>query len=222
MTPPPEPPLHGYRGDPTPPPLELRPGGPTVAVSREAGARGTSVAEAVGRRLGWAVVTQDLLDFLAHDDPADLERELPGPARLWAAAGWQRLVQARGLAPTASAAAVARRLFALAARGNVVVVGRGAGFVLPAASTLSVRLVAPAADRANYLADRLRLSADEAAAERDARDRGRADFLSVLSDSPLTDPAGYDLVLGVHRLGVDGAAAVVAAAARQKFPGVPA
>ena len=214
----PAPPLHGYRGDPTPPPLVVRPAGPTVAVSRQAGARGSTVAEAVGRRLGWAVVTQELLDFLAEDDPADLEKELPDVARLWAAAGWRELVQSRKLAETTAAAAVARRLFALAARGSVVVVGRGAGFILPAASTLSVRLVAPPADRAQYLSDRLRLPADAAAAERDARDRGRADFLAVLSDAPIADPTGYDLLLNVARLGVDGAAEVVAAAVRRKFP----
>ncbi len=215
-------PLHGYRGDPTPPPLELRPGGPTVAVSREAGARGTTVAEAVGKRLGWTVVTQELLDFLAEDDPADLERELPDTARLWAAAGWFELVQRRRLAETAPAAAVARRLFALAARGSVVVVGRGAGFVLPAATTLSVRLVAPAADRTTYLSDRLRLSAADATAEREVRDRGRAEFLRSISDRDLADPTGYDLLLNVARLEVDGAADVIAAAARRKFPDVPA
>ena len=217
----PDPPLHGYRGEPTPPPLVLRPGGPTVAVSREAGARGTTVAELVGKRLGWTVVTQELLDFLAEDDPADLENELADTARLWAVAGWRELVHARGLAADAPAAAVARRLFALAARGSVVVVGRGAGFVLPAATTLSVRLVAPAADRASYLSDRLRLPASEAVAERDGRDRGRADFLSALSDTPIGDPTGYDLLLNVARLGSDGAADVIAAAARRKFPDVP-
>lgn len=216
------PPLHGYRGDPTPPPLELRPGGPTVAVSREAGARGTTVAEAVGRRLGWTVVTQELLDFLAEDDPADLERELPDVARLWAAAHFRELLQRRGLGEAAPPAAVARRLFALAARGNAVVVGRAAGHILPPATTLSVRLVAPADDRTAYLSDRLRLPAAEAAAERDAHDRSRAEFLRTLCDRDIADPTGYDLVLNVARLGVDGAAAVVAGAARQKFPDVSA
>jgi hypothetical protein len=211
-------PVHGYRGEPTPPPLELRPGGPTVAVSRQAGARGTSVAEAVGRRLGWQVVTQELLDFLADDDPEDLERELEPTARLWALAGWKALVAGRGLSEASPAAAVSRRLFALAARGRMVVVGRGAGFVLPAATTLSARLVAPEADRVSYLGDRLRLTAAEAAAEAAARDRGRAAFLAALCDRDIADPTGYDLTVNVARLGLDGTADVVAAAARRKFP----
>lgn len=202
--------------------MEVRPGGPTVAVSREAGARGTTVAEAVGRRLGWAVVTQELLDFLAEDDPADLERELPDVARLWAIANWQRLVQGRTLNEAAPAAVVARRLFALAARGHAVVVGRAAGHILPPATTLSVRLVAPTEDRTAYLSDRLRLSTDEAAVERAAHDRSRAEFLRGLCDRDITDPTGYDLVLNVARLGVDGSADVIAAAARRKFPDVTA
>src|SRR3954469_14715068 len=109
------PPLHGYRGDPTPPPIEVRRCGPTVAVSRQAGARGTTVAEAVGRRLGWAVATQELLDFLAEDDPADLERDLPDTARIWAAGHWQELVRGRPPGGEAQRENVSRRLFALAA-----------------------------------------------------------------------------------------------------------
>ena len=42
------PPLHGYRGTPTPPPMVSRPLGVTVAISREAGSRGGSIAAAVG------------------------------------------------------------------------------------------------------------------------------------------------------------------------------
>jgi cytidylate kinase len=131
-------------------------------------------------------------------------------------------VRAHGLDEGSQAAAVARRLFALAARGSVVVVGRAAGHVLPADTTLSVRLVAPAEDRTKYLSDRLRLSAAEAAAARDSHDRSRAEFLRTVCGRDITDPTGYDLVLNVARLGVDGAADLIAAAARRKFPDVPA
>ena len=47
----------------------------------------------------------------------------PPPARVWAAAGWSGLVQRRGLDAEAPAAAVARRLFALAARLEVLQIG---------------------------------------------------------------------------------------------------
>ena len=48
-----EPPLHGNRGDREPTKLLETPLGLTVAISREAGARGGSIAKRVGKRLGW-------------------------------------------------------------------------------------------------------------------------------------------------------------------------
>ena len=63
-------PLHGYRGVGTPPPVLQRPQSFTVAISREAGARGSSIAIAVGELLGWQVFSHDMLDYLAHDESA--------------------------------------------------------------------------------------------------------------------------------------------------------
>src|SRR6478672_6897326 len=70
-------PLHGYRGLPeqaAPLPRTL-----TIALSREAGSRGASIARRVGSRLGWEVYTQEMLEVLSQD-PAlrqDLQNQLP-------------------------------------------------------------------------------------------------------------------------------------------------
>src|SRR4051812_8217077 len=47
-------PMHGYRGD-LPPGRTTAPRGLTVALSREAGARGTTIARKLGELLGWQV-----------------------------------------------------------------------------------------------------------------------------------------------------------------------
>jgi hypothetical protein len=73
----PSPPVHGYRGNPEPQPL-VQPQGLSVAISREAGARGSTIARKVAELLGWQVFDQDSLDYLMQNDAA---RELlPGPA----------------------------------------------------------------------------------------------------------------------------------------------
>ena len=41
--------------------------GLTVAISREAGSRGTSIAKRAGEKLGWQVYTQELLEYLAQE-----------------------------------------------------------------------------------------------------------------------------------------------------------
>ena len=72
-----------------------------------------------------------------------------------------------------------RVLLAVAARGDAVIVGRGAGFLLPAESTVHVRVIAPFERRVAYFAQSLRLSREEAAAEVRARDERRAEFLEA-------------------------------------------
>ncbi len=213
-----EPPRHGYRGAPTPPPAILRPRGLTVAISREAGARGGTIAAAVGRRLGWQVFTQEMLDFLARDEAArtELMADVPASARLWADAETSRLTRARDLAPGSDAAAVARFILTLAARGDAVIVGRGAGFLLPAATTVHVRVVAPLETRVAYLSQWSRMTEPEAAAEVRARDRRRAEFLAALTDRDPNDPTAYDLLLNSGRVGPEACADMVAQAVRAK------
>ena len=59
-----ESPLHGNQGDREPAAVLKAPAGLTVAISREAGARGGSIARRIGKKLDWQVYTQELLEFL--------------------------------------------------------------------------------------------------------------------------------------------------------------
>jgi cytidylate kinase len=214
----PHPPLHGYRGAPTTQPMRLKPWGLTVAVSREAGARGGTIAAAVGRLLGWQVYTQEMIDFLARDEAArqELQADVPATARLWAEAELARLTRTRMLVPGSDAAAVTRLILILASRGETVLIGRGAGFVLPAETTVHVRVVAPAGQRVAYLSQWMRLTEPEATTEVQRRDRKRAEFLATLTDGDPDDPIAYDLVLNSDRLGVEACAELVVQAVRAK------
>ena len=62
-----ESPHHGFRGEDS---GRLRPAVPaalTIAISREAGARGGTIGRRVGRLLGWQVYDQELLDYVMQD-----------------------------------------------------------------------------------------------------------------------------------------------------------
>ena len=213
-----QPPLHGYRGAMTPPPPAQRPRGFTVAISREAGSRGGTIAAAVGHILGWQVFTQEMLDFLAHDESARSEvlEDLPPASREWAELELTRATRGRELASRSDAVAVARLVFALAARGEVVVVGRGAGFLLPPESTVHVRVVAPLSQRVAYMGQWLRLTESESAAEVTRRDRKRNELLATLSNRDVADPTAYDLVVNAGRLGIAACAELIAQAVRAK------
>jgi cytidylate kinase len=210
-------PLHGYRGT-APDEIAYRPRGLTVAISREAGSNGWPIAQAVGRLLGWQAFDQDVLDFMTQDETAfaELVADVPASARKWADARLATVVAERGLRESSELAEIARFALTLAARGEAVLVGTAAGFLLPSETTVHVRVVAPLERRITQTIDRLRLTAAEAEAEVRSTDRRRAEMLTVLVGRDAGDPVGYDLVLNSARLGVEGCAELIAQAVRFK------
>lgn len=195
------PPLHGYRGDTEGTIARPKPRGLTVAISRQVGARGGNVAKRAGALLGWQVFDQDSLDYLMRDEAArtELFADLPDGAREWAEMRAMQLSQGRNW-PVPFADMI-RLILTLAARGEVIIVGRGAGFLLPASTTVHVRIVAPLAERIAFFADLSRLPPNEARSEVLERDHLRDAFVrSVVTVDP-TDVGGYDMVLNTGRLG---------------------
>jgi cytidylate kinase len=211
-------PLHGFRGDAPDDGPAVKPRGLTVAVSREAGARGTTLARKVGELLGWQVFDQDLLDYLQMNDTEreQLLADIPASAKAWADAHLARLQKARRIDADGTAAGLYRLLFAVAARGDAVIVGRAAGHLLPVESTLHVRVVAPVESRVGYIAQTLRLTRAEAEAEVRRRDEKRAHFVSRTVFKDAADLAAYDLVVNPARLGLEAAAQLVGWAVRVK------
>jgi cytidylate kinase len=211
-------PVHGFRGDLPDDGPAVRPRGLTVAVSREAGARGTTLARKVGELLGWQVYDQDLLDYLQMNDTEreQLLADIPDSARAWADTHLAHLQRAGKLDADGTAAGLYRLLFAVAARGDAVIVGRAAGHLLPVESTLHVRVVAPVESRVGYIAQTLRLTRDEAAAEVRRRDERRAHFVARTVFRDAADVSGYDLVVNPARLGLEAAAQLVGWAVRVK------
>lgn len=211
------PPLHGFRGEEAATILR-RPLGLTIAVSREAGARGASVARKLGELLGWQVFDHELLDFLVNDDAArqQLLADVPAGAREWADAQMARLRDEHQIHIETDTIPMVRLMLTVAARGEAIIVGRGAGFLLPSETTLHVRIAAPLESRAAFIGETQRLTPAEATAELHARDDLRARFLDRTFRRAPTDLYGYDMILNSTRLGVEGCARVVAESIRHK------
>jgi len=94
----------------------------------------------------------------------------------------------------------------------VVLIGRGAGCILPRESTLNVRVVAALEDRIAYMAQWLRLTAEEAAERVRMRDERRAEFVETHFHRQPGDVYQYDLLLNSGVLGEDVCADLIARA----------
>jgi cytidylate kinase len=191
----------------------------TVAISRETGSRGGTIARRVGRKLGWQVYHQELLEYLAQEKhlSRDLFDVLDDAAAQWIEGRLQTLLKRQTLSQNANVIEVARVILAIGARGAAILLGRGAGCILPAETTVNVRVVAPLSDRISYLSQFERLTLEEAAEQVRQRDRQRETFMETHFHRTPTDVHQYDLVMNSSHLGEELSAQLIVQAVRAKL-----
>lgn len=201
------------RDAPAPPPQ------PIVTVSRERGSGGSRVAELVAQRFDYTLLHHDVIDRICNS--ANLRRSLvesldehvKSEITTWCDA----MIAQRYTDSSDYVRFLLETIRSLASLGGVVVVGRGANFIVGPAGGFHVRVVAPREQRIQRLVEHDGLTSRQAAHEVEARDRERAEFIRKLHGRDSSDPAAYDLVLNTGSLTLDEAADVVAAAAHLKF-----
>jgi cytidylate kinase len=204
-------------------PLPAVPHAYTIAISRECGANGFLVAQAVGECLGWAVYDRELVQMLAEGMGVRTNLLEHMDERR---ANWLReCVEFFADIPTVSQSAYVRHLvetlLTLAAHGECVLLGRGAPQILPPSSTLRVRLVAPLAERIRVIQERRSLSPEEAARWIERVDRDRRGFVKDHFQLDPAEPHNYDLVLNTGRLPVAECAEIVTGALRRRQTQTP-
>jgi cytidylate kinase len=141
---------------------------------------------------------------------------LPRSATDWAEAQLQQLLREQSVNQDPLVVNLARVVLALGAQGEAVLIGRGAGCILPRATTLHVRVVAPLQERIAYMGQWLRLSEEEAAEKVRLRDERRAEFIATHFHRQPGDVHQYDLVLNSSLLGEDLCAELIVQAARAR------
>jgi cytidylate kinase len=189
-----------------------------ITVTREYGAGGYEVARSLADLLGWELLDRELLHRAAaveHLPDAELERlderavSLADRFRLHPP--HQRYLH--GLREAAREAA---------ARGNVVLVGRGTGQLaadLP--NVLHLRLVAPREWRARRLAQKEGWAPEQALARCAEEDRNRDRFTRYFFGAAALQPERYDLIFHTGWVPLDDVAASVAALIRSQTAGTP-
>jgi cytidylate kinase len=190
----------------------------TIAISRQAGARGTSIAQDVGRRLGWPVLDHELLEQMATEmhvnvrllDHVD-EQHVP-----WMV---ERL-EAFSSIPYVSESAYVRQLLetilSIGARGQCVIVGRGASHILPPPLVIRVRLIGEFADRAQAIMRETSTTLEDAERQVKALDQRRVAFIKNHFHCDPTAPESYDLVLNTSRLEVETCSQIIIAVLEER------
>lgn len=185
-----------------------------ITISREPGARARLVADRLRQHLGFDVYDRELLDRMAEGSPvarAALERVEKGPHDALREAVQMSLDRAypghhaylKRLVAIASA---------LAARGAVVLIGRGLHFVLPQDQGLRVRLVASLEYRVAHVMEERSMDREAAEDWIAETDRSQNELVRHMLRRDLRDVHAYDMVLDVERLTPPVCADVITAA----------
>jgi len=192
-----------------------------LAISREAGAGGTTVAEMVGKGLGWEVLGKELLDrisqrFHSNRMMLDLVDETPSNWIYDVLGTW---MDSKVIPHETYVVQLRRVVLAAAKHASVVFLGRGAQFLLPREKGFAVRLVAPTPFRIENLRRLKGMTVAEAQRYLNEADRGRREFGRRFFHHDIADPQLYDLVVNTGRLGLEGAAELILAAMKKRTAG---
>ncbi len=192
---------------------------PIVTISRQFGAGGSSVAAMVAAELGAEIVDKKLIDEVAGRltlEPSQVEAEAERPRTLLErlvrsfstlepgiGAGWSPPYPDPMFDPRKEIIHLTEQVIReVAAGGNAVIVGRGAGFVLrDRQDVFRVFLRAPDATRVKVLMARFGLSEAEARRKMHETDSNRAAYIHQLYGRDWCDPDEYDLVINTGRIG---------------------
>jgi cytidylate kinase len=194
--------------------------GPFITLSRESGSGGTSLARMLARRLNseaakdvlWTIFDGNLMATVlkTHHLQPRLARFLPEDRVSEFESAIGEMV---GLHPNlwALVQKTNETICQLARKGNVILVGRGANFATAGISKgLHLRFVAPAAQRAHYIAHRYDMTEELALAYNTKCDAASRRYVKANFNADITDPAHYDLVINTGHVSLGDAANLIA------------
>ncbi len=195
--------------------------GPCLLVSRECGGGGDLLAQQAGERLGWNVFDNKMVDEIAQS--ARVHQRLVQSVDEHVHSYWERTWRdflLDDLADEKYLRHLKQVVTALGHLGNVVLVGRGAQFLLPSQCGLRVRLVAPLEARTKRFAEQEKLSLKQARLKVEEIDKERAAFIwkNFRQDAGL--PLNHDLIINTGEINIKDTTELVLDAIERKL-GVP-
>ena len=177
-------------------------GGPIITVSREAGAGGSDISRRLAKALGMDLIGGQIIQHVA--DSAKMSRRvieslderevtfretllssLFGENRPWPGEYLHHLTRVIGT---------------IGIFGNVIIVGRGANYVLPKEKIFRVRVVAPIELRIKYFMDDRGYTKAEAEQYIVKRDGNRKAFVRKYFNADIADPAHYDIIVNTEKI----------------------
>jgi cytidylate kinase len=193
-------------------------GGPVITVSREAGAGGSDIARRLAKALDLDLIGGQIIQHVA--DSAKMSRKvieslderevtfretllssLFGENRPWPGEYLHHLTRVIGT---------------IGIFGNVIIVGRGANFVLPKERIFRVRIIAPMELRVKYFMEDRGYTKAESEQYIVTRENNRKAFVRKYFSADIADPANYDIIINTEKTSMAAATEAIIVAFNQR------
>ena len=193
-------------------------GGPIITISREAGAGGSDISRRLAKALGMDLIGGQIIQHVA--DSAKMSRRvieslderevtfretllssLFGENRPWPGEYLHHLTRVIGT---------------IGIFGNVIIIGRGANFVLPKDRIFAVRVIAPMELRIKYFMDDRGYTKAEAEQYIVKRDNNRKAFARKYFNADIADTTHYDMIINTEKISMAAATESIIVAFNQR------
>lgn len=199
--------------------FERRPLQPLVTISRQVGTRGSEIAAGLAARLQYTLLDRDVIDRMCRSTgyTRRLVEALDERARSQITHWLDSMFAGDWVDSSDYMRALVKTIFSIAQLGGVVVVGRGANFIVGPTRGFHARIVAPRERRLERLGAERSLGRRDAEHELAAGDREREEFIRRLFGRSADDPLAYDVVVNEADVETERIVSWLETAARDKF-----
>jgi cytidylate kinase len=192
---------------------------PVITISRQRGSGGTLIAAKLAERFNYTLLHRDIIDRMVASTGykrrliESLDEHSHSQLETW----FEAMMVGNYVDRSDYAKHLLEIIYSISRLGGVVVIGRGANFIVGHDLGFHIRVVAPREDRIRKLIEFEGLSEKDASKEVDASDRERLDFVKKTFGQSIDDPLHYDLVINHLTISIETATSLIATAAMEKF-----
>jgi cytidylate kinase len=192
---------------------------PVITVSRQHGSLGRQIAQKLAERFHYTLLHRDIIHQICTSSgyKRSIIEALDEHSRSEIGAWFEGIVVGSYVDHTDYFRQLSEVIYSVSKLGGVVVVGRGANFIVGPEHGFHIRVIAPRDVRVRELMRRPAMTEKDAGKEIDDSDRERADFVKRHFGKSIDDPLYYDLMINQVAISPDTAVSLIAVAAMEKF-----
>jgi len=193
---------------------------PSITVSREAGSGGRLVAKLIAKKLHFKFYDKTIVDLIVKKTKKrkDLIQSLDEQSLSFLEETLATFFSKKKISSPSYFRGLVKVFLTLGQKGNCVILGRGANFILPSEHSLKVRIIAPLKVRIKSAMVYEGYKKQRAQNEIKKLHFNRKDFIKKYFFKDISNANYYDLVINTKNLSLEEAAETAVCAFRKKFP----